>query len=138
MPISDQEQRERDKARKRMERQNETPAERSDQLQSERERWASTSHERIERWQSELQSETNEQQPERLVNQREQWSNISNQQLQRTQAERHSLDTSSRHSIVQMRVRDGLVDANNRMRDVNPDKAKRKRMKVPSGEVPIA
>ena len=103
-----------------------------------KERWASTSHERIERRQSERQSEINEQQAERLAFQREQWSNISNQQLRRTQAEPHSLDTSSRHSIVQMRVSDSLVEAKKRMRDVNPGKEKRMKMKVPPGEVPIA
>ena len=60
MPILDQERRERDKAWKRMKRQNETPEERSNRLQSERERWAYTSpDERNERRRSKPKSETN-------------------------------------------------------------------------------
>eukprot|EP00956_Cyclotella_meneghiniana_P039363 scaffold170467_cov122-Cyclotella_meneghiniana.AAC.1 len=43
MPISEEERRERDKARKRMKRQNATPEERSKRLRSRREKWASNS-----------------------------------------------------------------------------------------------
>ena len=88
MPISDQERRERDKARKRLKRQNETAEERSNRLQSERERWASTSHERNERRRSKRKSETNEQNALRRLKARERWSIIGQQQNQRRRSER--------------------------------------------------
>ena len=88
MPISDQERRERDKARKRLKRQNETQEERSNRLQSERERWASTSHERNETRRSKRKSETNEQNALRRYKARERWSIIGQQQNQRRRSKR--------------------------------------------------
>ena len=90
MPLSEQERKDRRNARKRLKRQNETPDERSNRLQSERERMASISPDRNRRRQSQRQSETNQQRAERCADARMRWSNISQEQNQRRRSERQS------------------------------------------------
>eukprot|EP00956_Cyclotella_meneghiniana_P024392 scaffold48920_cov38-Cyclotella_meneghiniana.AAC.1 len=130
MPITEQERRERDKARRRMKRQNETPEERSKRLRSRREKWASTSHEINERLRSKRQSETKEQRAERLENERERWSNRSQQQNQRRQAQRHS-ETNEQRAQHRLDERERWTDRRqqqnerrqSRRRDKNEDES---------------
>ena len=59
----------------------------------------------------------------------------------KTRGDRHSViprQTSNGHSIVWMRGNDGPIEDKNRTRGVVPGEEMRMRMKVTSGEVPIA
>ena len=138
MPMTEQERRDRRNARKRMKRQKETPEDRSKRLRSEQERMASTSHQRNERRQSKRQSESNEHRAERLANRRESRSNISQQQNQRRQAQRHS-ETNEQRAQHRLDERERWTDRRQqRTKGVDLGEEMRMRMKVTSGEVPIA